>query len=348
MLFSLRPRVRNWYDRRSRRQQEWLSLAVGGSILLIGLAYAYQIGFLAIPPLPWPEIVAAGIVVIGIASFIALDPGPDIVEVGIDGPIDRDVSPFDEMRVDADDVVETIETVEESRADAIYLELDSPGGKPVPSEDIRRAVAEADVPVVGHVPELCASGAYLIGSACDRVVAREGALVGSIGVIGSKVNAAELADEAGISYERFAAGDKKDAGATLKPMEDKDREYIQGLIDGHYDHFVDRVSAGRELAEEQVRETEARVFLAEQAAERSLIDAVGDKDDVIEMLGEQIRQSESVKADDLVTKTVSTSGSPFTGGALASVRGIAYSFGAGLGDRLVDVDLENDFEIKFR
>ncbi len=42
------------------------------------------------------------------------------------------------------------------------------------------------------------------------------------------MNASELAEKVGLSYERLAAGEYKDAGTPLKEMDDDEREYLQG------------------------------------------------------------------------------------------------------------------------
>jgi len=92
----------------------------------------------------------------------------------------------------------------------------------LPSDDIRRAAAEFDGPTLAYATDTCASGGYWIASGCDELWARDASLVGSIGVVGSRPNAAGLADKLGISYEQFTAGEYKDAGVPLREIEDDD------------------------------------------------------------------------------------------------------------------------------
>jgi protease-4 len=127
-----------------------------------------------------------------------------------------------------------------------------------------------------------------IASGCDELWAREGSIVGSIGVVGSRVNVSELADRLGISYEQFTAGEYKDAGTPLKGLDDDDRAYLQGLVDDYYDQFVADVVEGRDLDAETVRDTEARVYLGEQAAEIGLVDHLGTREAVTDRIGEHI------------------------------------------------------------
>ncbi len=214
-------------------------------------------------------------------------------KVSVSGAITRDrgrPSPLSSATgATADEVVEQIEAADEDAdVDALLVELNTPGGEVVPSDDVRRAVAEFDGPTMAYATDLCASGGYWIASGCDELWARDASLVGSIGVIGSRPNAAELADELGVSYERFTAGDFKDAGTPLREIEPEEREYLQSLIDGYYERFVETVSEGRDMDPEAIRETEARVYLGSDAAEIGLVDELGTQDDVEDRIAEAI------------------------------------------------------------
>jgi len=210
-------------------------------------------------------------------------------KVSVSGPIARDngrPSPLSGPGgPTADDVVEQIEAADEDEdAEALLVELNTPGGEVLPSDDIRRAVAEFDGPTVAYATDLCASGGYWIASGCDELWARDASLVGSIGVVGSRPNAAGLADKLGISYEQFTAGEYKDAGVPLREIEDDERDYLQGIIDGYYEQFVETVSEGRDMDPEAIRETEARVYLGTDALDLGLVDELGTEGDVEDRL----------------------------------------------------------------
>lgn len=250
----------------------------------------------------------------------------NVAEVSVEGPITRDGGsplPTQPGGVPADAVVEQIEQADEDRnADALVVRLNTPGGEVVPSEDIRDAAAAFDGPTVAYATDTCASGGYWIASGCDHVVSREGSIVGSIGVIMSNVNAKELADKVGLEYERIAAGDYKDAGMPLKEFTEDEREYLQGIADEYYEQFVERVTAGRDLDPETVRETEARVFLGPEAKDRGLVDELGDEETVEDYLETELGRP--VETREFVPPT-----SPverLRGGAAS----VAYAFGAGV------------------
>ncbi|WP_266075914.1 signal peptide peptidase SppA [Haladaptatus caseinilyticus] len=253
-------------------------------------------------------------------------PDYDVAEVAVEGPISRDgrgrvPSPGG---TPADDIVEQIERADDdANARALLLRLNTPGGEVVPSEDIRLAAERFDGPTVAYATDVCASGGYWIASGCDELYARDASLIGSIGVIGSRVNAAELADRFGLSYERFAAGKYKDAGIPLKEMGEDEREYLQGLIDGLYEDFVARVTAGRDLDSETVRETEARVYLGDEANELGLVDQLGTRETVEARIAERLGVPD-VSVHEFEPRR------PLRERLSVGAQGIAYSFGAGM------------------
>ncbi len=274
-------------------------------------------------------VVATALAAVRLAGNIAgsVRPSYNVAEVAVEGPITRDgsggspVSP--PTGTGADDIVEQIERADEDDgAAALLLKLNTPGGQIVPSEDIRLAAREFDGPTVAYATDVCASGGYDIAAGCDELWAREGSIVGSIGVIGSRVNAKELADELGLSYEQFTAGEYKDAGTPLKEIEEHEREYLQGIVDDYYDQFVETVAEGREMDPEELRETEARIFLGSEAHERGLVDELGTREDVEDRLEDELGEPVTVtefEPDRGLTQKL-------RGGAQA----VAFALGAGV------------------
>ncbi|GAB7095005.1 hypothetical protein JCM30237_21580 [Halolamina litorea] len=262
-------------------------------------------------------------------------PSYNVAEVGVEGPITRDGGgsrpiPTGPVGATADEIADQIDAADDDPAvDALLVKLNTPGGEIVPSEDIRNAAADFDGPTVAYATDVCASGGYWIAAGCDEIWAREPSLVGSIGVIGSRPNLAGLADRLGVSYEQFTAGEYKDAGTPLKEIEEHERQYLQDMIDESYDQFVERVAEGRGLAEEAIRDTEARVYHGEAALELGLVDEIGTREDVTDRVEERLGEEVSVREF-----------SPHRG-PLARVgmgaRSLAYAFGAGLASR-VDAD----------
>ena len=286
--------------------------------------------------------VGVGIKLAGNAAG-SLFPGYNVAEVAVEGPITRDGGggplPTQPMSTPADDIVDQIERADEDdNVQALLVRLNTPGGEVVPSDDIRIAAEEFDGPTVAYAQDTCASGGYWIACGCDELWARDMSIVGSIGVIGSRVNASELADKVGVSYEQLTAGEYKDAGTPLKEFEEEEREYLQDLIDDLYGNFVDRVAAGRDLDEETIRDTEARIYLGEEAVGIGLVDELGTGEDVQDALVDRI-EADSVDVKEFEPER----GLParLRGGASA----VAYSLGAGVADVLGE---DGEVDIQFR
>jgi protease-4 len=253
----------------------------------------------------------------------------NVAEVGVEGPITRErrASLRPSPGAAADDVVEQIERADEDGSvAALVVRLNTPGGAPVPSEDIRRAAAEFDGPTVAYATDVCASGGYLVAAGCDRIIARRGSVVGSIGVLGSTVNASDLAERVGLSYEQFVAGEYKDAGVPLKDLDADERTYLQGLVDDYYAQFVARVAEGRGLDSRAIRATEARVYLGEGAEPLGLVDDLGDRDIVEAYLAEELRENVEIREFEPERGL----GDRLRRGAAAA----AYAFGTGVADRI--------------
>ena len=266
----------------------------------------------------------------------------NVAKVSVSGPITRDggrpsplSGPGDPT---ADDIVEQIEAADEDDdVEALLLELNTPGGEVLPSDDIRRAAADFDGPTVAYATDLCASGGYWIASGCDELWARDASLVGSIGVVGSRPNATGLADKLGISYEQFTAGEYKDAGVPLREIEDDEREYLQGIIDGYYEQFVETVSEGRDMDPETIRETEARVYLGTDALDIGLVDELGTEDAVEERLESLIGVEPEVREFTPKRGLAERLGLSAERTAFAAGSGVASAFADDGGD--IDVEL---------
>jgi protease IV len=321
-----------------------------GAIAFVGVLVAAAAAYVLFVALPTSGVELVGVLLVIATAAVGLRVANNVAgnlfstynlaEVAVEGPITRDGGrrfPSGPGTTPIDDVVEQIGAADEdSNVEGLLVKLNTPGGEVVPSDDVRRAVAEFDGPAIAYATDVCGSGGYWIASGCDELFAREASLVGSIGVIGSRVNAADLADRVGLEYERLAAGEYKDAGVPLKEMEENERAYLQGLIDDFYGQFVERVAEGRELSEEEIRATEARVYLGEEALELGLVDAIGTREDAEERLAELLDLEPVVQEFELQRGVMDRLGAGSTA--------VAYAFGAGIAS--VFGDSEREIEIR--
>src|SRR6201999_4312944 len=97
------------------------------------------------------------------------------------------------IRSDADRT-EALERLENSRAAAVVVHINSPGGTTAGSEQLYDSLTrlKAKKPLVVVVEGLAASGGYITAIAADHIIAQQTSLVGSIGVLFQIPNVADL------------------------------------------------------------------------------------------------------------------------------------------------------------
>jgi protease-4 len=170
---------------------------------------------------------------------------------------------------------------EDERVRALVLEVDSPGGGVVPTDQMHESIEEfkeeTGKPVVVLMGATAASGGYYISTAADSIVANESTLTGSLGVIFEYLNFAEAAEEYGIEQEVVKSGPFKDIGSPTREPTGEELEILQDYVDESYDGFVEVIVEGRGLPEEEVRElADGRVYSGLQAESLGLVDELGD------------------------------------------------------------------------
>ncbi|MBW3019375.1 signal peptide peptidase SppA [Candidatus Woesearchaeota archaeon] len=196
------------------------------------------------------------------------------------------------------DIISMIEKAEEKDGiKAILLEIDSPGGAPVATDEIAQAVKDAEKPTVAVIRETGASGAYWISTAADKIFANRMSITGSIGVRASNLGFAGLMQDYNVTYRRLVAGKYKDAGSPYKEMTPEEKALFQGLVDDLHEEFITAVARNRNLPVEKVRELATGfVFLGSEAKELGLVDELGNKKDALKYLEKEL----GIEADPVV------------------------------------------------
>ncbi|QXE00913.1 signal peptide peptidase SppA [Terribacillus sp. DMT04] len=174
----------------------------------------------------------------------------------------------------------------------VIIEVNSPGGGVVESAEIHDKVVEIQEeygkPVYISMANTAASGGYYLAASANKIVAHPATLTGSIGVIMSTVNYAELADKIGIKQEVIKSAEHKDIMSATRDMTDEERAILQSIIDDMYADFVQVIVDGRGMSESKVRELgDGRVYSGKQALDNGLVDDLGDLEDTIAMMKEE-------------------------------------------------------------
>lgn len=159
---------------------------------------------------------------------------------------------------------------------AVVVQINSPGGGVVASNEIYHMLLEFEKPVVAWMGETAASGGYYIACGADYVLAHPDTLTGSIGVISQFINVEDLMDEIGVDVVVITSGPYKDIGSTFREMTEEEKALWQTIIAETYEEFVKVVAQARNLSVEEVRAlADGRVYTGRQAHEMGMVDDVG-------------------------------------------------------------------------
>jgi protease-4 len=219
------------------------------------------------------------------ATFIGTQPPPvagdAIALIHIDGVISGTGSNV----VTPEGVLDQLESADnDRRVKAILLRIDSPGGTVAASEEIAAEIARARKPVVASIGDVGASGAYMIASQCDSVVAAPGSTVGSIGVILEVADLQGLLTKLGVKFAVITAGTYKDIGSPYRSLTATETEMLQEQVDLSYEQFINIVAAGRKMPKAEVRELATGfAWVGTQAKDLGLVDELGNYNDAIDV-----------------------------------------------------------------
>jgi len=150
----------------------------------------------------------------------------------------------------AEFVVAAMKTAfEDEGAKGIVLLINSPGGSPVQagiiSDEIKRLKAKHKKPVYAVVEETCASAAYYIAAATDKIFVDKASIVGSIGVLMDGFGFTGVMDKVGVERRLLTAGENKGFLDPFSPMSDAQRAHAQTMLNQIHTQFINVVKAGR-------------------------------------------------------------------------------------------------------
>ncbi|OTG66637.1 signal peptide peptidase SppA [Acinetobacter silvestris] len=153
--------------------------------------------------------------------------------------------------VNSADTIKSLKRAFEAKSNkAVVLNINSPGGSPVQSDDIWQEIQylkkqHPEKKVYALIGDMGASGAYYIASAADEIWVNPSSLVGSIGVIMPNYGVSGLAQKLGVEDRTMTSGENKDILSMTKPIKPEQKAHIQALLDNVHSHFINAVKQGR-------------------------------------------------------------------------------------------------------
>ena len=187
------------------------------------------------------------------------------------------------------DRVEALERLEKSRADAVIVHINSPGGTTAGSEQLYDSLMrlKAKKPLVVVVEGLAASGGYITAIAADHIIAQQTSLVGSIGVLFQFPNFSEVLKTIGVKVEEVKSSPLKAAPNGFEPTSPEARDALDALVKDSYAWFKGIVKDRRGMDDAQLEKVaDGRVFTGRQAVDLKLVDQIGDEKTAVAWLVE--------------------------------------------------------------
>lgn len=178
---------------------------------------------------------------------------------------------------------------------AIVLRVDSPGGDPLASDLIAKALLTAKKkkkPVIVSQGVVAGSGGYWLSMNADVIVAAPNTITGSIGVISSFFYTKWLADTAGLNFDVVKIGKFSDIGLgpdfmglasiPARGYTTEERTQREQDIRAMYKDFVARVASGRNKDTSVIANiAQGRVWSGTDGKNIGLVDEIGGLADAI-------------------------------------------------------------------
>jgi protease IV len=172
-----------------------------------------------------------------------------------------------------------LEIANDDKVKALIVNLNSPGGTVVGGETLYnylKKVSENKYLVV-VMKEQAASGAYMAAVAANHIIAHNGTLTGSIGVLLQSFDVSDLLKKVGVKPVIIKSSKLKAVPSPLEPLDSESELFLSELVGDSFDLFKEIVISNRSLKKENYGAIfDGRVLTGRQALKLGLIDEIGD------------------------------------------------------------------------
>lgn len=236
----------------------------------------------------WSIIIVGFILIFGVILFTSDAFKPKAAVIPLSGTISFDSAEASPNYLESQIDIAT----NDPSVEAIVFRINSGGGSVVASKEMAKMVSDIEKPTICWMGDVAASGAYWIATQCDTIVADELTLTGSIGVTAAYLEFSGLMEEYGIGYNRITSGKFKDIGTPFRNLTKEEEKILEKSIDVVFDAFVTTVVENRGVTEKSVRDMEGNIVLGLEAKELGLVDVLGGRDVVLELVQEKTENKE--------------------------------------------------------
>jgi protease-4 len=171
---------------------------------------------------------------------------------------------------------------------AVIVNINSPGGSIVGSEILYENLREIakNKPTVVLMGSLATSGGYMASIASDYIIARNGTLTGSIGVIMQTSEVTDLAKKLGVNFLTYKSSPLKGAPSPFEKPSPQVNKVINSAIEDSHKFFSELVLMRRADKLPKVKKNifDGRVFTGRQAFKSGLVDEIGGRNEALKYL----------------------------------------------------------------
>lgn len=157
----------------------------------------------------------------------------------------------DDSQVNAERINKSLDKAyKNSATKAVIVEINSPGGSPVQSDEIYEHMQylqqkHPDIPMYAVCTDVCASGGYYIAVGAKEIYANKMTITGSIGVIGSGFGFTGLMEKLGLERRTYTSGQNKDFLDPFSPQKPEQTKQFEKLLDETHHVFMKAVESSR-------------------------------------------------------------------------------------------------------
>lgn len=173
----------------------------------------------------------------------------------------------------------------ESAAPIVVMRIDSPGGDAAGCFDAARAIRasarDANKLLVAFVEGKACSASYALAAAADTIVLGQSGIVGSIGIISTRMDMSGLNAQRGLRVALVTSGLRKADGNPDQPITDAELKASQQLVDSMASVFFELVAELRGIDAASVEAMQAGLFHGASAVAVGLADRVQSFDEML-------------------------------------------------------------------
>ena len=184
---------------------------------------------------------------------------------------------------------------------AIMVVINSPGGTIVGSEIIYNELRRISLkkPMVVVMNSLAASGGYMASLASDHIIAHNGTLTGSVGVLMQSYEITGLAEKVGVKFQNYKSSVLKGSPSLFEKSNKLVDDAINQSIQDSYEFFADLVRQRRGAKLLSPLSLDGRVLTGRQALKLGLVDEIGGEEEAITYLQQKHNIDHSLSVVDI-------------------------------------------------